>query len=422
MVRKISQHTLMWGVLLLLAACNMPTGSELDQATLEVATSTPILLPTEASASISGLLWHDLCAVPDQGQPMPLQPPDGCLPAEGGGFRGNGMRDPGEPGIAAVVVSLGEGACPSTGLRSDETGPDGFFHFEDLGSGTYCITIDPGQPKNTQILIPGEWTSAPADASGMVSLTIDLRTGDESPSLEFGWDFELLPPYEMPVTETPEPSATPETHATQTPEPTAASTATQQAADPDLPSGNPDWRDGFANDNNWPLYDDDHIEFSIENNKMVMTAFNPDWWDGWMISWPDLGDFYLEGIFKTRQCSGLDHFGLVTRSTKPDDAYIGYLFGVSCNGSYSLRSWDGEEFDKIVDWTAHPDIPSGSNQTYRLGFRAEGETIGLYVNGKRVAKVQDGSHSAGKFGLFVGSVNTSNLKVDVEEMSYWNLP
>jgi len=423
MIQKVSQHAFLWGVLvLLLAACNMPVGGELDSPTPDAATSTPLLLPTEASASISGLVWHDLCVVPDEGQPMPSQPPDGCVPAEGGGFGGNGMRDPAEPGIAAVVVSLGDGACPSTGLSTQETGLDGFFHFEGLNSGTYCITIDPGQPKNTQILVPGEWTSAPADSSGIVSLTIELRTGEESHSLEFGWDYQFLPPYEIPATETPEPSATPEPGATESQEPTAAPTDTQQASHPDLPSGDPDWKDAFANDDNWPLYDDDHIGFSIENNKLVMTAFNADWWDGWMVSWPNLDDFYLEGVFKTRECSGLDHFGLVTRSTKPDDAYIGYLFGVSCNGSYSLRSWDGEEFEKIVDWTSSPDIPSGSNQSYRLGFRAEGESIGLFVNGKRVAKIQDGRHADGKFGLFIGSVNTSNLKVDVEEMAYWTLP
>jgi len=68
------------------------------------------------------------------------------------------------------------------------------------------------------------------------------------------------------------------------------------------------------------------------------------------------------------------------------EADRGYLFGISCDGQYSLRKWDGKAGDKgvmtvLVNWTASPSIQAGSNKTNTIGFMAVGDRLILYANG-----------------------------------------
>jgi hypothetical protein len=413
-------------LILSLAACNMPVGSLFGgPSPTPLPSPTQIVLPPSVTGSIAGQIWHDLCAVPGEGQPNPEQPPDGCVAIEGDGYRANGLKEEGEPGIEGLEITLGVGACPSTGLASATTNSDGIFKFEELETGTYCMIVDPSHPRNSQILIPGEWTAGPADASSLISMTIDLTEGQAYMAQAFGWDYQFLPPYEPPPTETGVPSETPQP--TQMPSPTAESThsptpeGTASAQDPNLPTGNPAWRDPFDSGGNWPLYEDDHVGFEVNQGKAELTAFNPDFYEGWMLSWPDLSNFYLEAKFESGNCSGRDRYGLVARSSAPAEKYVGYLFGVTCDGRYSLRTWDGDQFEDLIPWTSSGLIQTGSGKTQRLGLWAKGDRLILYVDGKKLAETRDSTYSTGKFGLFVGSVETDNLKVKVDEIAYWTL-
>jgi hypothetical protein len=412
--------------ILSLASCNLPLGNLFGAASpTPLPSPTQIVLPPVLTGSIEGQIWHDLCAVPGEGQPTPEQPPEGCIADEGGGYRANGVMNGDEPGIEGLEISLGIGACPSTGFANTTTNADGNFSFTDLEAGIYCLIVDPSHPKNSQILIPGEWTTGPADASGLISMTINLSEGEAYIAESFGWDFQFLPPYEATPTETALASETPEPTETPTPTEEGTNTPTPEGTpvsqDPNLPTGNPAWRDPFDSGGNWPLYEDDHVRFEVKEGKAVLTAFNPDFYEGWMLSWPELTNFYLEGTFETGNCSGRDRFGLVARSSAPDEDYVGYLFGVTCDGRYSLRIWDGETFEDVIPWTSSGLIQTGSGKTQRLGLWAKGNRFILFVDREKLAEVQDSTYDAGKFGLFVGSVETDDLKVKVDEIAYWNV-
>jgi hypothetical protein len=412
--------------ILSLSSCNLPLGNLFGAASpTPLPSPTQIVLPPAATGSITGRIWHDLCAAPGEGQPNPDQPPEGCVTDAQGGYRANGIQEGDEPGIEGLEVSLGVGACPSTGYASTTTNSDGSFTFAELETGSYCLIVDPAHPRNSQILLPGEWTAGLADASGLISMTINLGQGQTYTAESFGWDFQFLPVYEPPPTETVSPTETPEF--TETPTPTVGSTntptpaGTSGAQDPNIPTGNPAWRDPFDSGGNWPLYEDDHVRFEVKEAKAVLTAFNPDFYEGWMLSWPELTNFYLEGAFNSGNCSGRDRYGLVARSNAPAEAYVGYLFGVTCDGRYSLRTWDGEEFDDVIPWTSSGLIPTGSGKNLRLGLWAKGNRLILYLDGKKLAEVQDSTYTDGKFGLFVGSVETDNLQIKVDEIAYWNI-
>ncbi len=191
-------------------------------------------LPTEtevtptlpvATASIAGLIWHDMCAS------NPIQPgaPDamGCTTAPDGSVIANGLFEAGEPGIPGVYVSLGSGACPATGaaeLISDATGR---FRFERLEAGTYCISIDAERSQNSTVLQPGRWSSPVATAQVMT--TISVADGEAKEGVDFGWDFQFLP---VLPTVTFTPTATPTITLTPTP------TLTPSATTPPIPC---DW-------------------------------------------------------------------------------------------------------------------------------------------------------------------------------------
>jgi hypothetical protein len=178
----------------------------------------------------------------------------------------------------------------------------------------------------------------------------------------------------------------------------------------------------------WPTGVDQFSAAVFTNGAQVITSLDPK--DGWRMANPlgrEFTNIYLEATFQTGSCAGRDHYGIILRVPEVREPDQGYLFGVSCDGYYSLRRWNGEvlpkgEMKKLVDWTASAAINSGSNQVNRLGIFAVGNRLILYVNGKNLTEVQDSSYSAGYFGVFVGQVATKNFSVQLDEMSYWENP
>lgn len=236
------------------------------------------------------------------------------------------------------------------------------------------------------------------------------------------------PALPQPVTDTPPPQATESATATvpsETPAPSATPTAsltpTTVAGDPRTALAEPTWRDQFANANNWTLGEDSFTEAEIEDGRLALTGKTST--DGWRVSVPEIDDFYLEGTFRTGTCSGNDHYGFIFRVPDRHDADEGYLLGLTCDGRFWLRLWDGENMETLVPLTANSVIVQGSNQTNRLGIWAEGETLKLYANGKLLHELtDDGLTDKGGFGLFVGARKTDNFTVFVSEVAYWNLP
>jgi len=167
--------------------------------------------PPEQLANISGLVWHDLCAVGGGEGGAPLTPTAGCK-SIGSSYRANGILEPDEPGLGGILVRLGEGSCPVSGLAETTTLSDGTFTFTDLKPGVYCVSVEPLDPQNVPLLIPGDWSfPSEAGAQGLASLSITLASGENKRDVNFGWDFQFLPaPPQVPTpTATVTPTPTP---------------------------------------------------------------------------------------------------------------------------------------------------------------------------------------------------------------------
>jgi hypothetical protein len=236
-------------------------------------------------------------------------------------------------------------------------------------------------------------------------------------------------------TPTEEPTETPTVEPTQgTKEPTATATipgiptetlfpsATAPAGDPRAVLGAPTWTDPMDNTNNWPVGSDNFTSLSIADGELALTGLTAT--NGWkMASAPALKNFYLEADGRMPTCSGMDAWGLYFRVPNYDKPDRGYLFGITCDGNYYLKAWDGTmqpgDMTQIIYPYASKAIQKGPNQINRVGIMANGENLKLYINGKMVHEILDPTYPQGYFGLFINSEKTPNLTAKITDVSYW---
>lgn len=226
---------------------------------------------------------------------------------------------------------------------------------------------------------------------------------------------EALPEPTQPV-EVEEPTATPAPTATTAPTPTA----TLADTDPTRNLGDPNWVDNMNNDDNWPTGFSDYTSIEFKDGFLRLTSQTD--LDGWRVSWPTIDDFYLETTLQTPECDGSDHFGLMFRVPADSQAGKGYLFGITCDGRYGLRRWDGRTMHFLVNWTSHDSIKEGNNVVNKLGVMARASNLAFYINGQKVNEVTDSNYLEGKFGFFVGGTNVEKLSVWVDQVRYWTQP
>jgi len=93
-----------------------PTGNEPGICVIPEPTPTPTLTPTPPLYNISGIVFYD------------------------NNF--DGSYDGGEGPLSGMTVTLGNGACNSSGLASVATSSTGAYSFTNLPAGTYCVTVE----------------------------------------------------------------------------------------------------------------------------------------------------------------------------------------------------------------------------------------------------------------------------------------
>ncbi len=201
MSRRFQVGLFVSAVVLLLAACQSSALVSAPTPTNATAAPSPTVAPTstlppagtaapEMPASVFGWVWHDECAVREEGST--IKAGAGCV-QNSGSYHANGVKDANEQPIGGVKVQLGAGKCPSIGLLAMETiTTDISYGFTRLKPGTYCISIDPLSEPSSSKLLPGNWTY-PAFAVGPISTTVTLASGENVKDVNFGWDYQFLP-------------------------------------------------------------------------------------------------------------------------------------------------------------------------------------------------------------------------------------
>jgi len=183
-----------------LLACNLS----------DTPTPTPeVTEPTETparTASISGVVWHDLCVNDDPGE----EPPQGCVKDDHQVvYIANGIYESNEKGIPGISVELGSGPCPSTSFTSVTTDVNGQFNIENLMPGVYCAFPSVDGSHLPAFVEPGIWTyPKSADGSNRGMQTVSLLPGERQSNVNFGWDY-LNKPVAPTADPTREPTSTP---------------------------------------------------------------------------------------------------------------------------------------------------------------------------------------------------------------------
>jgi len=184
--------------------------------------------------------------------------------------------------------------------------------------------------------------------------------------------------------------------------------------------GEPDGMDSFDNANNWSLFDAKCFKSEITDGKYVMTSKGIEGSACWEVSWPLIQDFYAEvTIEMPEKCNPQDRFGLFFRAP---DTNRGYLYGLSCDGQYSMTLWDGQGTATIVEPDNNPAIATGSGISNRIGVLASADNYYLYVNGQYLDQGKDSTYlDAGKLGFFVRAATNQGFTVKFDDLAIWLL-
>lgn len=244
----------------------------------------------------------------------------------------------------------------------------------------------------------------------------------------------LVPEEEVEVEETPEVEGTQvaeETDADETPEADdeteADVTPEVDSDDPGVFLGDPDWQDDMEpGEYYWNLETDEYIAAAYDDGSLQLRALSEVM--GWRIaSTPVLGDAYIEAVVEMGACSTSDGYGLVFRVPEKVNYNQGYFFGVTCDGKYSLRVWDGLSGQNgQTTWLRYPKgseyVSKGKDAVNTLGVLLVDDSITLYINGELVEQFVDDTYTEGFFGLFINRDHTENLTINVDQVSYWTDP
>jgi hypothetical protein len=232
------------------------------------------------------------------------------------------------------------------------------------------------------------------------------------------------------VTEEPTAETTAEATAEVTEEPTAEATDEAKvlpvSTDPGVYLEEADWVDDMTEVGNWPTSTNDFNSASFDNGTLMITALSEQY--GWRIATTDaLGNTYIEASIKVENCSGTDSYGIIFRVPENTGYNRGYLFGITCDGRYALRSWDGLTgssgvMKTLQEPTESALIKAGKLQTNRLGIMAIDDRLIMYINGEKVGEVSDNAYSAGYFGIYLNRDKTENLTIYVDDVKYWDNP
>lgn len=239
------------------------------------------------------------------------------------------------------------------------------------------------------------------------------ETEESEPTVEPEESEEEEPTEEPEVEETPEPTEE------LTPEPTIDSD------DPAVYLGEADWVDEMEEAGNFATGTDDPglMNAQYKNGALEMKALSET--TGWRIaSTTSLEDFYIEATVKMGTCSQTDGYGFIFKVPNAATPNQGYLFGVTCDGQYGLRIWDGTAGENgATSWLKYYSsselINQGENETNRIGVMAVENRLTLYVNGEKINTFENSTFTKGFFGMYINRDKTENLTVYVDKVAYW---
>ncbi len=152
----------------------------------------------------------------------------------------------------------------------------------------------------------------------------------------------------------------------------------------------------------------------IEDETYILTSKETENYEWTFGGGRKLQNFYLSAsaVIPDQKCKQGDHWGLAFRHVNNDNFY---MFGVSCDGKYSLMKRVPDGFETLLPPTDSPAIKK-LGQLNVLGVRAVGNQISLYANNQFLVTVADGSLTEGFIGMYVRTLLTPQMSVVYDDI------
>ena len=157
--------------------------TDMPEPTLE-----PAVVDSAEMGTVSGQVFHDLCAIAGGDGGETAIPSEGCIQRADGSLSANGILNEAEPPLAGIEVSLGMGNCDAAAdVLTATTDEAGQFSFADVPGGAHCLYIEAAIEPNASQLIPGRWTTLTDDGRRPIIVNGDTVVDP------IGWDYQFLP-------------------------------------------------------------------------------------------------------------------------------------------------------------------------------------------------------------------------------------
>ncbi|GAB4522740.1 MAG: hypothetical protein Fur0018_04870 [Anaerolineales bacterium] len=155
---------------------------------------------------------------------------------------------------------------------------------------------------------------------------------------------------------------------------------------------------------------------TLQRNEITFTASESKTYLFSIRSQPALQDFAVQVEVSLNLCQGLDEYGLLIRSTPPNNFY---RFSLSCDGQVRIDRLYNGSVTSPQPWALSGYAPRGAPGAVRLGVRAQGKTLAFYVNDVLHYTITDPSPAVGQIGLFVRNISASPLSISFRNLQIW---
>lgn len=183
----------------------------------------------------------------------------------------------------------------------------------------------------------------------------------------------------------------------------------------DLPPGSIIFQDDFSDENSgWNRAATDGGESDYADGMYRILVNLPDT-DIWALSGVDLADVSVEATALKVGGDRDNRFGLVCRA---DDQGNFYTFIISSDGFWGIGKVRGADYGLVDMDTMYPSeaIRQGS-ATNTLRADCWGDTLAFYVNGQKLAEVQDSEFTTGDVGFIAGSYGSPGVDIRFDDFT-----
>ena len=178
--------------------------------------------------------------------------------------------------------------------------------------------------------------------------------------------------------------------------------------------------DDFADpQSGWYLEVSPDSERSYQTGELRISVFKPNW-DAWSYSghFDDLADLSIEVDARRVEGPARCDYGILVRMQ--DDATSFYTFAITSDGTYSVQISRGDEWIKLVDWTASDAIRQGALVNH-LRVECEGAHLAFLANNRLLTELDDKTCAQGDVGLIAGTFDDAGAVVAFDNLRVWKL-